>query len=221
VAQAVKSAARARLDAKPRSRLARARMRALIAVLHLVQPAARLWGRVRHGLGPWRRGGLAGWTFPKARRIALWSEKGRPHAVWLEDLEAGLRASSILVRRGQEFDRFDLAVMAGPLGSARTLMAVEEHGQGRQLVRFRVWPKPRRGLSVIALASALCAGAWADGAWIATFFLAAAALGVAASALRECGCAQAAILRALHDLAEAGSMPPVLPAVGVRGRADG
>ena len=178
-------------------------MRVLVAMLHLLQPAARLWGRVRHGLGPWRRGGLSDWAFPRVRRVALWSETGRPHAVWLEDLEAALRSSSVLVRRGGEFDRFDLAVVGGPFGTARTLMAVEEHGQGHQLVRFRVWPKLRRGLFVTGLAGALAVGAFSDGAWLAGAALAAAALGLASSALRECGCAQGEILRALVDVAAA------------------
>ncbi len=212
VAQAVKSARRARLDGKPRSRLVRARMRALVAILHLVQPAARLWGRVRHGLGPWRRGGLSDWVLPRMRRVALWSETGRPHAVWLEGLEAALRSSSALVRRGGEFDRFDLAVLGGPFGTARALMAVEEHGQGRQLVRFRVWPKLRRGLFVTAFAGALAVGAISDGAWLAGAALAAATLGLAVSALRECGCAQGEILRALGEVAAAQGAPqPRLP----------
>ncbi len=207
VAQSVKSAARARLDTRPRSRLSRAWMRLLIAWLHLLQPAARLWGRLRHGLGPWRLRGLSAWTPPWPRRVSLWSEKGRPHAVWLEELEAALRTSGGRVRRAGEFDRFDLWLAGGLLGAARTLMAVEEHGMGRQYVRFRVWPKIPRGLSALLLASALAAGACADGAWIAGAGLAAAALGIAGVALRETGCAQGEILRAVRGIAEPESAP--------------
>ena len=203
VAQAVKSAGRVRLDAKPRGRLARARMRVLIAVLHLLQPAARLWGRLRHGLVPWRARGISGWRLPRTRSLALWSEQGRPHAVWLEAFEAALRAASARVRRGGEFDRFDLVVQGGPFGAARALMAVEEHGMGRQYVRFRVWPKLRRGLPATVLAAALAAGACVDGAWVAGVVLAAASFALAAAGLRECGCAQDAILRALEGLGAA------------------
>src|SRR5205085_10029400 len=48
-------------DRTPRSRVAHARLRALTALLHLLQPLARLRGRQQHGLTPWRRvaGGFA------------------------------------------------------------------------------------------------------------------------------------------------------------------
>jgi GT2 family glycosyltransferase len=200
VAQATKSAARARLDTKPRGRLGRARMRVLIALLHLLQPAARLWGRLRHGLVPWSAWGASGWTLPRTRSLALWSEEGRPQAAWLEAFEAALHASGARVRRGGEFDRFDLVVVGGPFGSARTLMAVEEHGHGRQYVRFRVWPKLRRGLTATVLSGVLAAGACAEGAWLAAAILGAASVALAAVGARECGCAQAVVLRALERL---------------------
>jgi len=200
VAQAAKSAARARLDTKPRGGLARARMRVLIAVLHLLQPAARLWGRLRHGLVPWSARGASGWKLPRTRSLALWSEAGRPQAAWLEEFEAALRSSGARVRRGGEFDHFDLVVVGGPFGAARTLMAVEEHGMGRQYVRFRVWPKLRRGLPATLLSGVLAAGACAEGAWLAGAILGAVSVALAAVGARECGCAQGAVLRALACL---------------------
>jgi GT2 family glycosyltransferase len=209
VAQAVKSARRARLDGRPRSRFSRVRMRALIALLHLVQPAARLWGRLRHGLRPWRARGPAGWRLPRTRSLVLWSEQGRPHAAWLEACEAALVAAGALVRRGGEFDRFDLVVAGGPFGAARTLMAVEEHGGGRQYVRFRVWPKLRRGLPAVVLCGLLAAAARAEGAWLAGALLAAGSGLLAVLGVRECGCAQAVVLHTLEGLgATAASRAP-------------
>src|SRR5262245_10373919 len=48
---------RAPFERRRASRLTMARMRAVTAGLYLFQPAARLGGRVRHGLAPWRRRG--------------------------------------------------------------------------------------------------------------------------------------------------------------------
>ncbi|MGH9423992.1 MAG: hypothetical protein ACRD3J_28715 [Thermoanaerobaculia bacterium] len=42
--------------------------------------------------------------------------------------------------RGGDFDNWDLEVSGGLVGQARTLMAIEEHGGGRQLVRYRIEP---------------------------------------------------------------------------------
>ena len=38
-------------------------------------------------------------------------------------------------------DRWDLEVRGGPLGGARLRAAVEEHGEGKQLVRIGLWPR--------------------------------------------------------------------------------
>src|SRR5205823_11070580 len=53
------------------------RARLLVAWLHLLQPAARLSGRLHHGLTPWRRRGPAGFALPVRRRRTIWSETWR------------------------------------------------------------------------------------------------------------------------------------------------
>jgi hypothetical protein len=106
VFQAVRSAARAPLRRKGRSRAALLGMRGLVAWLQIVQPAARLWGRLRHGLDPWRLRTLSGWRLPRPREIALWSERWRAPTEWLEELEAALRSTPALVRTGEP-DRWD------------------------------------------------------------------------------------------------------------------
>jgi GT2 family glycosyltransferase len=201
IAQAGSSAARARLRDSSRSAPSRWKMRGLIFLLHLLQPAARLWGRVRHGLAPWRLRGVSRWTLPRLRRIAIWSERWQPHTAWLEALEATLRGTRALVKRGGEYDRFELAVSGGPCGGARVQMAVEEHGEGRQYLRFRVWPKLRRGLSLSLFAGALAAVAFWDHAILAGAVLGTGALAVPLAALRECGRAQGEIESALRRMA--------------------
>jgi len=199
--QALRSAASAKLRRDGRSRLELLRLRAIVAWLHLVQPAARLWGRLRHGLDPWRLRMLSRWTFPRPQRISLWSERWRSSEEWLGELEGLLRRTPALVRQGGDFDRWDLSVIGGPFGRARALMAVEEHGSGQQYLRFRVWPAVRRAPFLIFVAG-LATAALLDHAWLAGQVLGAATLGLLGATLRECGSAQAEIGAALASIQE-------------------
>jgi GT2 family glycosyltransferase len=199
VVQALRSAARAKLESAGRSRLETWRLRALVAWLHLVQPAARLWGRLRHGLDPWRLRSLSQWTFPRPVQVKVWSERWRPPEEWLGELEQSLRRTPALVRLGGDFDRWDLSVIGGPFGRARALLAVEEHGRGRQYLRFRIWPAVRR-LPFLLFVAGLATAALLDQAWWVGGLLGASALGLFAATLRECGAAQAEIGAALGAL---------------------
>jgi GT2 family glycosyltransferase len=201
--QATRSAMRARLREAPAAWWGPWRSRALIAVLNLLQPLARLVGRTGHGLTPWRRRGAPSFAVPLRRKFAVWTEHWRAPAAKLAALEAALRASGYAVVRGGDFDRWDLEVRGGALGTARLRMATEEHGAGRQLWRFRVWPRwcgPATTLTV--LLAALTGGAAHDGAWSAAVALGAAGMLVALRALDECGTAMAAFLDARALIAE-------------------
>jgi GT2 family glycosyltransferase len=59
----------------PGQRLRRLRLSAMTALLHFLQPAARLAGRLRQGLTPWRRRGGDRVVAPRARSVAIWSER--------------------------------------------------------------------------------------------------------------------------------------------------
>jgi GT2 family glycosyltransferase len=201
--QAARSALRAQLRDRPRSRLSRWKMRGLIFGLHLVQPAARLIGRLRDGLVPGKSRATAPWTAPRPMQRTVWSEDWRHHTDWLETLERALRSRGALVQRAGPYDRFELDVKGGPCGGARVRFAVEEHGAGRQYLRFRVWPKLRRGVGVSLLGTGLAVGAMASGAWLAAAVVGAGSLVVPALALLEAGRAQGAILEAVTHLSEA------------------
>src|SRR5439155_17176617 len=133
------------------------------AALHLVQPVARLWGRLRHGLSPWRRRGSAGLAWPRRREVAIWTEDWQEPAARVATLEAALRARGAVVRHGSAYDDWDLEVRGGAFASARILMACEDHGQGTQYVRVRVSPRVSRAASVIAILGGLAAAAIATG----------------------------------------------------------
>jgi hypothetical protein len=75
-----------------------------------------------------------------------------------------MQARGITVLRGGAFERWDLHLRIGWLGGARLRMAVEEHGEGRQLLRFRVWPRWPAATALTALVLlALCALSLAGG----------------------------------------------------------
>jgi hypothetical protein len=161
---------------------------AMITLLFLTQPLARLVGRAVHGLTPWRLHGTGGTGWPRARTIMAWSERWRPHVERVADLERTIRSYGILVRRGGDFDRWDLEVRGGLFGAVRVLCAVEEHGAGRQLLRVRMWPRMSTvGRILVAILDGLCAGAALESAWLVSAGLGLAACAVVWRMLRECG----------------------------------
>jgi len=190
--QVVVSASRAAFPSGPRWILF-----AVTVVLYGVQPVARLWGRIRRGLTPWRRRGLDGFAFPRPRVSILWSERWRAPEDWLRDVESALFAGSAVVLRGGDWDRWDLEVRGGLLGAARLRMAVEEHGGGKQLLRFRSWPRVSRfGTALFTLSAALSMAAAVGGQWTVAALLAAVALLPVGLAFSECAGATAAVVRA-------------------------
>jgi hypothetical protein len=108
----------------------------------------------------------------------------------LAAIERRLTEAGTLVRRGGSFDRWDLEIRDGPLGSARLLISVEELGGGAQLVRHRCWPLLRRVTTgSVAGLTAVSAAAVAGGATVVAAVAAAVALLLAGLALAECGAA--------------------------------
>ena len=166
--QAGVSAARARFHRAERSRRTTLKLYALTALLYLLQPIARLQGRFAHGLTPWRRRGPASSVVPPRRHSwSFWRERGRTAAEHLADLSDALREAGAVVRAGGDFDRWDLEVRLGSLGASRILLAPEEHGGGRQLLRFRIYPwVPPAWLTLAALSLAAGVGAAIGGAWL-------------------------------------------------------
>ena len=113
----------------------------LLALLFLVQPMARLIGRLERGLTPWRHRGPRAVALPGLRTRSLWSEEWHSLPSRLRVIEEKLEASGTAVRRGGPFDRWDLEVRTGAFAAARLLGTSEEHGAGRQMVRYRLWPR--------------------------------------------------------------------------------
>jgi hypothetical protein len=160
---------------------------------------------------------VAGAAWPLPRIVTHWTEAWAPHEQRLHALESDLRRRGAVLLRGGDFDRWDCEVRGGALGATRVRLLVEEHGQGRQLARFRVWPHwPPRTLAVVAAPAAVAAAAAADAAWApaAAFGLAAAL--TAARALYECGAALATVSAALAPAPVAPPAAADAPAAAVR-----
>ena len=196
---AVRGAARARFPTAPRSRWETLRLRALVAGLYLAQPVARLDGRVRHGLTPWRARGGRSPTLPRRRSLEVWSEHGEPPDTWVRRVEDALRSAGAAFHRGGDFDRWDLHVGGGLLGAARLRIAVEEHGGGRQLTRYLAWPRCSGTAVVLCVALAgLAAVTAVGGAVVATGVLAVLFTAVALRLAVECGRATAVAVAAVR-----------------------
>jgi len=184
--------------------LRRQALAATTAMLHFLQPAARVICRVRQGLTPWRRRGADRKKFPWSKNVVIWSEKNwRGPEQRLQSLKLAMSESGAVVLNGGDYDTWDLEVRGGLLGSARVQLVIEEHGEKipgelRQLVRLRVWPVALP--SVLALASlfavlAMIAATQLE--WIAWAVLNVPALVLLLRVLHECGSALEVIVSAV------------------------
>jgi GT2 family glycosyltransferase len=204
--QAVAGALQARVTASRRSE--RLRRRLLIAWLHFLQPMARLYGRLKFGLSPWMRRGMSGFVFPGKKRVSLWSEQWRSGAVWLSSLESALISHHGVVARGGEYDRWDLEAWCGLLGGVRVLMTTEEHGWGKQLLRFGVWPRVgQTSCCILSTLGALSFAAALDEAWTASLVLTVMTLLMAAGTLRQCGVATNSVVQTIQTWGEDKTWP--------------
>jgi len=204
LAQACLSAAHASFPDAPSRRAARLKRRLLTAALHLVQPLARLRGRLKEGLTPWRCRGTSQPAPLWPVTTSMWSEHWQAPDQRLNSIAAALQAEGGCVLRGGEHDRWDLEVRCGFFGAARLLMGVEDHGGG-QFVRLRLWPNvPVRGPILTVGFAALAFGAFHDHAWPAAAVLGLIALLLALRTLQQCTAAMATITRSLKRLRKGG-----------------
>jgi hypothetical protein len=175
-------------------------LRGLTAVLHALQPLARLCGRLQHGLTPWKPRGEGSAVFPCRRHWSLWTEKWVEPRERLRKLEQAIAASGLAVRRGNAYEAWDLEIIGGLLGSIRVLMAVEDHGAGNQYVRLAAWPlysKLGMALSVVGLV--LAGAAAISDQFIVAFVLGSGSALLFFESVLEAGRSLAAVLRCANQ----------------------
>jgi GT2 family glycosyltransferase len=198
LAQAVLSAARVSFPDAPHG-AARLRRCLLTAALHLLQPVARLRGRLRAGLTPWRRRAAFGRAALWPVSASVWRARWEPQDQLLRALEARLRAEGACALRGEEHDTWDLEVRGGILGAARLVMGAEDHPGGKQLIRVRWWPEiPERGPLLTLSLAGLTAAAIHAHAWPGAVLLALGAILPALHIVEQCMAAMATIRAAVR-----------------------
>jgi GT2 family glycosyltransferase len=182
---------------------ARMKLLALTFLLFTIQPAARLCGRLAFGLTPWRKKAGAPRSRPWPRVQSVWSERWRSSESWLEDLESAIVEHTV-AQRGGDFDAWDLDVRGGLAGSARVSLAIEEHGDQKQLLRWRVRPRASHMLATLAgMFGVLAVIAARDGRLDAGMILGALGGCLAVWIYRDCSFAAGATLDAIRQLEEA------------------
>jgi hypothetical protein len=194
-----KSAALAALSTPHPSFATQLRRSTVIAFLHMLQPVARLSGRIKYGLTFWRQRGAPGFAFPRIRTFAFWTRNWMAPENRLRRVERWLREHRSIFFHGHDFARWDLEIRSGAFAAARVLMAVEDQGSGTQYVRFRVWPTIRPvGIASLGLFAALTGAAGLDAAWVMCIALGAGLMWFVLCTWQQAGCAMAAALRAIE-----------------------
>ncbi len=182
VAQAARSASKnSSLNTEQKKDI---RYRLMIILLHVIQPVARLYGRFKQGLTPWRKRGKdlnSKFSLVSGPKLFLhWTEEWKAVEDWLKAIEANLRSMKARVKRGGDFERWDLQVSNGIFSRCRALLAIEEHGAQKQYLKFKSWPELTKSAwvtaSVLFLATtiAVLCSEWAITIFIAvitTFFI--------------------------------------------------
>jgi GT2 family glycosyltransferase len=170
-------------------------------LLSMMQPAARLVGRLFHGLTPWRTRRSYRFGKPWVTSVAFWSESWRLPEQWVTRLRNLISRGGTTVIDGGAYDRWDLEIRAGVLGGARVLMAIEDHGSGNQYVRALIRPHYPIPV-VVAMLTLIGFGAAAalDRAWVATIALALADCFLVGRSVLEATTAAGVLLKAFDDL---------------------
>ena len=134
----------------------RFKLTATIVWLNMMQPLARLWGRVLHGLAPWTQRNRTDFHWPRRYSTASFETEWIEPRKRLELTEQRLMETRGLVARGGDFEDWDLELYTGIWGGSRLLMAVEDQGSGTQYVRFGVWPRFSKTAMAVATGLMAC-----------------------------------------------------------------
>jgi glycosyltransferase involved in cell wall biosynthesis len=197
--QALLSAAAAQFSTRYLSWRKLLAMRALTALLHVLQPVARLHGRLAHGLGPWRSRLHGRPRSPARRTWAFWSTQWIDPHERLRAIEQRVVAAGARIRPGGDYDRWDIQAELGVLVRERLLMSVEEHAGGAQLIRVRAVLRYWAPLAVGAIMGVLAGAAALDHAYLATALLGGLLVAFLTWLLREASRAAGVVAEAVEN----------------------
>src|SRR5258708_39858456 len=94
------------------------RLKLLTAYSHMLQPAARLHGRLRHGLKFWRSRVPAGFVIPMQKKLAVWTDKWQAPEARLKRIEGDVRRRGVPLQRGGGWADWESRIPGGDLGEA-------------------------------------------------------------------------------------------------------
>jgi GT2 family glycosyltransferase len=198
---AISAALKVRFPSTAKSRFARFRVRLLTALLHLIHPLARLWSRLVYSLTACRIRRFPTLSFPWPRMFQLWSEKWLDGTEVLLSLESVLRSDGAVVRRGGDYDHWDLEIRGGLFGGIRVCTVSENYGRGKYMLRLRSRPWfSISGAGTTLLLVIACFGALLDRSVYAAGILGTLSVMFGAITFRSGAVAVSAIHRALIKL---------------------
>lgn len=201
IVQAVISASKAEFTIKNPTLAQHVILYTITTILHLLQPLARLRGRILEGLTPFKSGIPTRFFIPKTMVISIWQEEWQSVQDTLNCVLAGLRKQNVPIHFGGAFDNWDLEVRGGLMGAARVLLTVEEHGQGKQMLRFKVTPNYKiRRTRLIGIFVLLSMMAYFDHANGVSIFLMGIAVWLLLRMLKKCSFAQEAMWEAINEI---------------------
>jgi GT2 family glycosyltransferase len=197
--QAVVSAYAAVFTTAPLSRLMRLKCRFTTAFLYLIQPIARLYGRLSHSFTRWRGHPRLDLLWP--RTLSLWHETWRDHTDHLQFLETVLGDAAFFVQPGSTRDRWELEVRGGLFGKVRTRLTIAAPEADQPLIRVRAWPMGSSySLALCLLFALLCVGAILDQAYVPAVILGGVALTITYRRLQESAWAMSSLLEGFKRL---------------------
>ena len=198
---AISAALKDRIPASTKGRFTRFRLRVLTGLLHLMQPLTRLWSRLVYSLMAGKVRRFPTISFPWPRMFQLWSEKWLDSTAVLLSLESVLRSGGAVVRRGGDYDKWDLEIRGGLFGGLRVYTVSENYGRGKHMLRLRSRPWfSVSGAGTTLLLMFACFGALLDHSVYAASILGPLSVMFGAITFRSAAVAVGAIHRALIKL---------------------
>lgn len=212
--QAALSAKAAVFTCMPSSRLIRLKCRLTTAFLHVLQPMARLYGRLNQRLTRWRGHQRLALVWP--RTVTLGREVW-PHDGHLPALETALRDATLSVQPSREGDGWDLEVRGGLFGKVRTRTSLANAESDKPMIQFRSWPVGSAyGVALGIAFTLLAVGAVIDQAYVTAAVLGGVSIFIAYRVWQECAWAMSGLLDGLKRLGA--SVPAATPRYGATPR---
>lgn len=127
-------------------------LRCTVAMLHIIEPIARVWGRLKGGLTPWRQIRSTSGSFPQTSKY-VW-DASLPSRIEKEELlwrmTRTLLEAGAAVHWNGPSDAYDLRVRRGATATATISVVVQQHEGPSWRARFRVEVRPSWSIALLA-----------------------------------------------------------------------